>query len=105
MAKNRESAYAALAQNRQEEQAQTVNIIKGDTVPTPVAPREAAVEPTPEPVSDIKTYGRPKVYNSENPRSTITLVLTAERKRKLKVYAANHDCTISELISAYIDQL
>ena len=46
--------------------------------------------------------GRPK---APEPTVTMSIRITEERKKKLKVYAAMHGITISEMIAEYADGL
>ena len=51
----------------------------------------------------IVKRGRPS--KNEEPRVTMSIRITDERKQILKLYAAKHGTTVSDLISSYVDEL
>ena len=54
---------------------------------------------------EYKTVRRERPSKSEEPRVTMSIRITDERKRILKLYAAKHNMTVSDLISSYVEDL
>ena len=54
---------------------------------------------------EYKTVRRGRPSKNEEPRVTMSIRITDERKQILKLYAAKHGTTVSDLISSYVDEL
>ena len=54
---------------------------------------------------EYKTVRRGRPSKSEEPRVTMSIRITDERKQILKLYAAKHNMTVSDLISSYVEDL
>lgn len=125
-------AFAAEAAKREAEQNKIRQAIQGAQVeaaeeveadPEPSVPEKSQEEskpssraratkvrkpvPPPKKAKPVKTSapGRKPKYSDENPKCSVTLVLTEDRKEKLRDYCYYNRTSISEILSKLIDSL